>query len=64
MAKSITFDEFHLTVLVPAGFSRTEITSVKRTLKNRRFQTCLRQAIGDVARRYRCLKSAKFRRSR
>jgi hypothetical protein len=64
MGKTIIIEEFHVTILVPAGLSRTEYAPVVRTLKSNRFQTRLREAIANLIRQHSSLKSVKFSISR
>ena len=64
MAKTILMEKFHLTVLLPAGLSKTEYSTVLRMLHSKRFQTSLHNAVGNVFRSHSSLKSAKFRISR
>lgn len=64
MAKTIMIDEFHVTILVPAGLSKTEYAPVLRTLNSRRFQTRLRQAVSNVIRQHSSLKAVRFSISR
>ena len=64
MAKTIMIDEFHVTILVPAGLSKPESASVLRALKSRRFQARLRQAVGNLIRQHSSLKAVRFSISR
>ena len=64
MAKMVVMDEFHVTVLVPAGLSRTEYAPIRRTLNNKRFRARLHKAVNSVFRQHSPLKLVKFRISR
>ena len=59
MAKTILFEEFHVSVFVPAALPKTAFTAARRTLNSKRFQTRLRDAIANVFRRS-SLKSVKL----
>ena len=62
MAKMIVLDEIHITVHVPANLPKTH--QILRTLKSKRFQTTLRDAIDAVFRRHTSLNGAKVTLSR
>ncbi len=64
MARSIVIEEFHVTMLMPAGLSNADYAPVIRTLKSKRFQTRLREAIGSLIPQHRSLKPVKFSISR
>jgi hypothetical protein len=64
MAKMILFEEFHVSVFLPAALPKTAFASARRTLNGKRFQTRLRDAIADLFRRHLALKSVKFTISR
>ena len=64
MAKKILIEEFHVSILLPARLTNPACTAVRRTLNNKRFQARLRDAIGNVFRRYPSLNPVKFSVSR
>jgi hypothetical protein len=64
MGNTIMIEEFHVTIIVPAGLSKTEYAPVVRTLKSKRFHTRLREAITNLIRQHSSLKFAKFSISR
>ena len=64
MAKTILFEEFHVTIFVPAALPKTTIAAARRTLTSKRFQTRLRDAIDTIFRRHSALKFVKFTISR
>ena len=56
MPKTILLEQYHITVSAPAGLSKTDDALILRTLRGRRFQTHLRNAVRQVFRRYPSLK--------
>ncbi len=60
MAKSILIEEFHVSVYVPVGLSKSTYASMRRTLNSTRFQSRLRNAVLKVFRRHPPLKATKF----
>ena len=64
MAKTVLMEEFHVTVRMPVGLSKIRYSAVVRTLRSQRFQTRLRQAVGNVIRSHSTLKSVAFSISR
>ena len=51
MPKRILMEQFHVTVTAPAGLPKVEYDAMQRTLRRKRFQTGLRDAVRDVIRR-------------
>ena len=64
MSKTIVFDEFHLTLLVPPRIREAETIAIKRVLDSRRFQRDLARAVRTVIRRYPALRQVRVRLSR
>ena len=64
MAKMILMEEFHVTVLAPAGLPKTSYAAVVRTLNSNRFQIRLHDAIEKVRQRHSSLNPLKFSISR
>lgn len=64
MSKTIVFDEFHLTLLVPPRIREAEATAIKKVLDSRRFQRDLARAARTVLRRYPALRRVRARLSR
>jgi hypothetical protein len=64
MGKTIMIEEFHVTILVPAGLSKTDYDPVVRTLNSKQFQTRLREAIASLIRQHSPLKIVNFSISR
>ena len=60
MPKSILIDELRLTVFAPASLPHTAQAAAVRTLKSKRFQTRIRNAVVDTFRRYSSLRAVKF----
>jgi hypothetical protein len=60
MPKTILLEDYHLTVIAPAGLRKAEYTAMVRTLHSKRFQACLHEAVREVIRRYSSLKKARF----
>jgi hypothetical protein len=60
MPKTILLEDYHLTVIAPAGLRKAEYTAMVRTLHGKRFQACLHEAVREVFRRYSSLKKARF----
>jgi hypothetical protein len=64
MGKTIMIDEFHVTVIMPAGLAKARYTAVVRTLNSRRFQAKLRAGIRRLIRDYSSLRAAHVKLSR
>ena len=64
MAKSVLIDQFHVTVLVPAGLPKGVANAVVRTLHGPRFDRQLRKAVRGVLRRFRSLAKSRVTVSR
>ena len=60
MAKSVLMDQFHLTVLVPAGLHAREAAAIRRTLDGSGFRARLGRAVRGVFRRYPSLRKARI----
>ena len=60
MPKHILMEEIHLSVSAPAGLSEAQFRAMARTLRSGRFESCLRNAVLDVFRRFRSLKRARL----
>ena len=60
MARLVLIEEFHVSVYVPVGLSKSTYASIGRTLNSKRFQSCLRNAVRKVFRRHPPLKATKF----
>ena len=52
MAKTILFEEFHVTVRVPRGLSGPECAAIRRSLNAAGFHAALRRAIREVFSEY------------
>jgi hypothetical protein len=61
MVQIILIEELHLTVTVPAGLPKSIDKAMQHTLRSRRFQADLRNAMREVFRRHPSLKKAQFR---
>jgi hypothetical protein len=61
VARHVTFDEFWLIVLLPAGLEKPEATAMRRVINGRSFRTELRRAINALVRRYPSLARARIR---
>jgi hypothetical protein len=57
-------EEFHLTLVAPAGLLKVENTAMVRALGSKRFQTRLRHAVREVLRHYSSLQKVHVRISR
>ena len=60
MPKTILLEDYHLTVVAPAGLRKADYTAMIRTLHGKRFQTRLHEAVHEVFRRYSSLKNVQF----
>lgn len=60
MAKSITFEQFHLDVLIPRGLSDAEAGAIRRTLAARRFRARVERSVRAVFRKYPSLRKARI----
>jgi hypothetical protein len=60
MPKTILLEDYHLTVIAPAGLRKAEYTAMVRTLHGKRFQARLHEAVREVFRRYSSLKKVQF----
>lgn len=58
MPRRVVIEEFHLTLYVPRDLPPAECRAVRRTLTGAGFRSRLRQAVEQVARRYRSLHRA------
>jgi hypothetical protein len=61
MPKTILMEQFHITVIAPAGLPKADYDAMQRTLQGRRFQTRLHDAVRKVAQRYASLHKVKIR---
>ena len=52
MSAYVSFDEFRLSVRVPADLKESACAAIQRTLESRPFRTGLRRAIRQVVRQY------------
>lgn len=52
MSKYVLFDEWHLTLRVPADLEESSCQAIQRILQSRPFQTALRQAVRQVVRSF------------
>lgn len=59
--KMLLMEEFHLSVLVPRGLPKVDYDAIHRVLRERRFQTRLRNAALAVFRRRSALKKTQIR---
>lgn len=64
MSTYLIFDEFHLTVRVPADLEESACAAIQQILESRPFQTALRRAVRQVVRPYTDLKPIRVRISR
>ena len=64
MPKAVLLDEFHVSVVVPAGLRKSEVTAALRTLRSKRLHACLFDAVRRVFQRYRSLRRARVSISR
>jgi hypothetical protein len=64
MPKSILIDEIHITVFAPIGLRKADDSAIRRTLRSKRFESSLRNAVRDVFRQYPPLKKSTFRMAR
>jgi hypothetical protein len=56
MPKKILMEEFHLSIAAPADLPNAEYHAIVRTLRSKRFQPRLRNAVRDLFRHYPSLK--------
>ena len=61
MPKTILMEQFHITVIAPAGLPKAAYDAMQRTLQGRRFQTRVYDAVRKVAQGYASLRKAKVR---
>ena len=61
MRKTILMEQFHITVIAPAGLPKAAYDAMQRTLQGRRFQARLHDAVRKVAQRYSSLRKTKIR---
>ena len=59
--KTIVVEQFHITVIAPIDLPKTEDTAIPRTLRSKRFQARLRDAVRNLFRSYPTLRKAMFR---
>jgi hypothetical protein len=64
MSAYVLFDEFHVTVHVPADLEESVCEAIQRILKSRPFQTALRRAVLQVFRQHQELNPVRVRISR
>ncbi len=64
MSTYVTFDEFHVTVRVPADLEASACVAIQRILEGRPFQTALRRAVRQVFQQYPDLEQIRVRISR
>ena len=64
MPKTTLLDEFHLSVVVPSTFCKSEVNAALRTLRSKRFHATLRDAMRRAIRRFPSLRPAQFSISR
>ena len=61
MPKTILMEQFHITVIAPAGLPKAAYDTMQRTLQGRRFQTRLHDAVRKVVQRYSSLRKTQVR---
>ena len=61
MPKTILMEQFHITVIAPAGLPKADYDAMQRMLQGRRFQARLHDAVCKVVQRYSSLGKAKVR---
>jgi hypothetical protein len=59
MAKSITIEQFHATIVVPKDLRESEYGAIRRTLVRASFRGRLQRAATTVLRQYRSLSQVK-----
>jgi hypothetical protein len=52
MGVFVTFDEFRLSIRMPADLDDAACDAIRRILESRQFRTSLRRAIRDIVRQY------------
>ena len=52
MSKEILFDEFRLSVLVPADLEDSGCQAIQKTLESQPFRAALRRAVRQLVRQY------------
>ena len=60
MPKTILLEDYRLAVIAPASLSKMEFRAILRTLRGKRFQARLHDAVSEVFRRYSSLQKIQF----
>ena len=61
MPKTLLLEDFHLSVSVPVGLRKAVYGAILRTLRSKRFQARLQQAVLEIFQRYPSLKKVQFK---